>query len=115
VLTSQHIYETERFCSKVAVLKEGRLLIHTTLADLAKTRPGGIFELETDATIDALREAFGEVSCQITGRVPVYLIELPPGYGVREIVELLASQAVFIKAIRDISPSSRAFFRNVDE
>ena len=115
VFTSQHIYETERFCSKVAVLKAGKLLIHAPLADLAQAHDGPVFELEISVAVDALREALRGLSCQITGREPVYLVEFTGGFHLRDVVERLSAHAIYIKSIRDISSSSRTFFQSVDE
>jgi ABC-2 type transport system ATP-binding protein len=115
VLTSQHVYETERFCSKVAVLTDGKLLAHGSLSELNNAHQTSIFELETDATIDTLRGAVGGPQSQIRGRVPVYLIELPAGYPIRDLTDRLTSHGISVKAIRDISASSRPYFRNVDQ
>jgi len=115
VLTSQHVYETERFCSKVAVLSDGQLLAHGALAQLNSARPSSIFELETDATMDAVKNAIGGLQAQLRGRAPVYLIVLPTPQSIRQLTDALSSQGVVVKAIRDVSASSRPYFRNVDQ
>jgi ABC-2 type transport system ATP-binding protein len=115
VLTSQHVYETERFCSKVALLGDGKLLTHGYLFQLNNAHQTSIFELETDAKIDNLRDAVGGMQCKIRGRAPVYLIEFPTTHLIQELTDSLASNGISIKAIRDISASSRPYFRNVDQ
>lgn len=115
ILTSQHVYETERFCSKVAVLDDGELLAHGPLSQLNNARPSSIFELETDAAIEVVKDAVSGENAQIRGRSPVYLIVLPAEHPIRQLTDLLASRGVPIKSLRDVSASARPYFRNIDQ
>ena len=115
VLTSQHVYETERFCSKVAVLNDGELLAYGPLSQLNNALPSSIFELETDATIEIVKHAVNAENAQIRGRAPVYLIVFPVQQPIRQLTDMLVSRGVSIKALRDVSASARPYFRNIDQ
>jgi ABC-2 type transport system ATP-binding protein len=115
ILTSQHVYETERFCSKVAVLDNGELLAHGPLSQLNNARPASVFELETDATIELVEHAVTGEDAHVRGRSPVYLIVFSSQHPIRQLTDLLASRGVPIKALRDVSASARPYFRNIDQ
>lgn len=114
VLTSQHIYETERFCSKVVVLNEGKVIAQGTRALLAKALGMSLFELEAEVPIEPLRSALNGMKIKIQGRQPIYILASTDALEMRFIIEALSSRDLSILSLRDISSSSRYFFRTSD-
>jgi ABC-2 type transport system ATP-binding protein len=116
VLTSQHIYETERFATKAIVLGgDGRALAQGALSELNKHKHKAIYELEMDVPIDALRRALDDMQCEIRGRPPVFIVEFSKQQAIESIVDRLSIRGLSLKAMRDISESSRPHFRNIDQ
>jgi ABC-2 type transport system ATP-binding protein len=110
VFTSQHIYETERFCSKVAVLKDGTLRIYDKLAALPNDHNLFLFELETLAERSLIQSSLGNHHFRISGTCPVYILTFYSPLSIDTVTRHLSNGAVPIKAIRDISHSSRIYF-----
>jgi ABC-2 type transport system ATP-binding protein len=115
VLTSQHLYETERFCSKVVVLREGQVVVQGPLDHIKSIHRMSIFELETDSDPSALIELSKQHNLRIRARPPIFLIMSEDPLGLNELVAALASRQIPIKSIRDISLSSRFFFKDAEQ
>lgn len=114
VLTSQHIYETERFCSKVVVLNDGKVIAHGTKLQLAQALAMSLFELETNAPIETVQSAIANTRMRVRGRQPLYILMSADHCELKSVVDSLSSQNVPIISLRDISSSSRYFFRNAE-
>jgi ABC-2 type transport system ATP-binding protein len=110
VLTSQHLYETERFCSKVVVLREGKSVAQGPLNQLNSIHGMSIFELETDSSFDDVVNFLRNIKVQIRARPPIYLIMSVDPLDMEGLLNTLASSGIRIKSIRDISSSARFFF-----
>jgi ABC-2 type transport system ATP-binding protein len=115
VLTSQHIYETERFATKVIVLDSGgNALFKGALSELKKSYSGSAYELETDVSIDAMRTAFDGLQFEIRGRAPVFIVDFVEDRPIENVTERLSSKSIAVISVRNISSSSRRLFRNID-
>lgn len=112
VLTSQHIYETERFCSNVVILNDGKLVAHGKLSNLYEILRKTTFEIEASTPIDIIRSALESSSYRVIGRLPVLLVEAPVGSTMKDLVERLVMQDIEFKSIRDVSSSSRIHFQS---
>lgn len=112
VLTSQHIYETERFCSKVVVLREGKSVAQGPLSQVNNIHGMSIFELETESEFEAVIKFLKKINVQVRARPPVYLIMSTDTLDMNDLLISLATSGIRIKAIRDISSSSRFFFKD---
>jgi ABC-2 type transport system ATP-binding protein len=116
VLTSQHIYETERFCTKVLVLGSGgKPVVAGHLSELKESQDRTFFEIETPAAYDELKRALGETICAIMGRTPVFLVSAEKNCTMNMLVGRLVSHEISVVAVRDISSSTRRFFGNADQ
>jgi ABC-2 type transport system ATP-binding protein len=116
VLTSQHIYETERFCTKVLVLgSSGQLVATDRLSMLGERRPDAIFEIETTAASNDIDLALGEISHEVRGRSPVFIVSVPKEFTLSTLAARFALKKIDITALRDISSSSRPLFGATDE
>jgi ABC-2 type transport system ATP-binding protein len=116
VLTSQHIYETERFCTKVLVLGSGgKPVVAGHLSELIENQGRVFFEIETPASQDELKRALGETIYKITGRAPVFLVSASQSCTMEILVQRLVSHQIRVVAIRDISSSTRRFFGSANK
>jgi ABC-2 type transport system ATP-binding protein len=116
VLTSQHIYETERFCTKVLVLGSGgQPVVAGPLSELKENQDRTFFEIETSAAYDELKRALGETICTVMGRAPVFLVSASNSCTMDRLIKRLVSHQISVVAVRDISSSTRRFFGNADQ
>ena len=115
VLTSQHLYETERFCSKVVVLREGKVVVQGPLNSLSSIHGSSSFELETDSDLALLIEFSKQRNLRIRARPPIYLITSDDPLNINQLISALASSQIRIKSIRDISSSTRFFFKDSEQ
>jgi ABC-2 type transport system ATP-binding protein len=115
VLTSQHLYETERFCTKVVVLREGKLVVQGPLNSLSSIHGSSSFELETDSDPALLIGFAKQRNLRIRARPPIYLITSDDPLNINQLIDALASSQIRIKSIRDISSSTRFFFKDSEQ
>lgn len=110
IFTSQHIYETERFCSKVLVLRDGKVKAFAPLALLGAERVFRAFEIESDDSVDKVRRCFGNMPVKISGTHPVYVVDLPRTTTIQDAARILGTGGVVVRSLRDITNSSRVHF-----
>jgi ABC-2 type transport system ATP-binding protein len=115
ILTSQHIYETERFCSTAVVLREGKVVVQGPLSHINSIHRMSIFELETDSDSEPVIRFIRQINLRIRARPPIYLIMSDDPLDMDELITALASSKIRIKSIRDISSSSRFFFKDSEQ
>ncbi len=122
VLSSQQLYEVERISDKVIFLKNGMpqyLNLQTAANDTATAIENAtpsiaiVYELETNASKEALQAAFSAHSLdQIHFNGGIYFLHFTATISNQEVLHCLATAAIEVNYIRNISNSSRRFFIN---
>lgn len=115
ILSSQQLYEVEKVSQQVIFLKQGvpkyQLLQQDhTAPDTEATEL--VIELETSAGREQLLSVFAALDVQhISFNGGAYVISFPADTGLHTVIQLIGTAALPVKYFRDISNSSRRFFK----
>jgi ABC-2 type transport system ATP-binding protein len=116
ILSSQHIYEVEAIANSILFLDNGKVVFSGSLEKLYRERQESTFELSSPAEKSILLEqleALGVIDIEHTGLT--YIVSVPPETTSRKILDCLLSANVEVVYFRDISGSSRKFFKGRGE
>lgn len=116
ILSSQHIYEVEAIADSILFLDKGEVVFFGALEELYKKRKENTYELNSSAdkaNLLELLDPLGVIEVEHTGLA--YLVSVPPEVTGRKVLDCLFKADIRVSYFRDISNSSRKFFRGRGE
>jgi ABC-2 type transport system ATP-binding protein len=116
ILSSQHIYEVEAIADSILFLDRGEVVFSGALDELFQKRKESAYEftsLVDKSTILERLEPLRVIEVERTGLI--YIVSVPPEVTGREVLDCLLRANIDIKYFRDISGSSRKFFKGRGE
>jgi len=116
ILSSQHIYEVEAIADSILFLDKGEVIFSGALDKLYRERQESTYELTSPSGKTSLLEQLklvGVIEVEHTGLT--YLVSVPPTITGHEVLSCLLKAHIEIRYFRDISNSSRKFFKGRGE
>lgn len=109
ILSSQQLHEIENVSDNILFLKQGEVVYSGKVSKIGEERTTNEFELQSNISIDKLKELFPEIISGINGKI--INITLPTTIEAEDFIKTIIEQQFKIEYFRNISSSTKKLFK----
>ncbi|MFL5730762.1 MAG: ATP-binding cassette domain-containing protein [Cytophagaceae bacterium] len=111
ILSSQQLFEVEHVTDRIIFLRNGKCDYSGSTQEFMSEREGNIFELAGDFTASSLQQAFSDKAYYFTDNGSTVTVTTERDVSSSDLLKDLISSGYTIKYFRDISTSTKQFFK----